>query len=266
MKKNLPMLVGTSIVLLILLAAGGIILLKGNKKVSQPTGNPFPTRSPVVVADRPYVRIIPRSDGHELAVEVSNIKNTQSADYELVYLVGDLQRGVIGSVDLKDQSSFVRNLLLGSCSKNVCKYDEGIEGGTLTLRFRSSLGTEKYEVPFSLYGGKTKGKTLTSSDGKFSFQGSSPSNAFIILSSSEGIPKSIESEIVGGPYGIFTSGSASVKGNVKILLNKSTAQTKVFSWDQSGMAWIQLSKGFAIDGESVSFDIDRFSTFIVTGF
>lgn len=261
MKKNLP---------IVIIFVGALILfgllfwfLKG-RKISPETGQITPTLAPVAIEERPYVTLTPRADGHELKLEIINIKDTNTVEYELVYLAGDVSRGVIGSVDLGGKNSLSRDLLLGSCSKNVCKYDEGVTEGTLTLRFRGVGGTQKYELAFHLQTGSQAKEGLTSGDGNFTFQGSLPSSSFYLSQGTLGVPKMPGGKIIAGPYGVFTAGSKNVKGTIKLHLSGPSQTVKVFGWD--GSSWKEYSKGFETDGEVISVEVDRLTTFIAASF
>ncbi len=85
----------------------------------------------------PYALLFPRRDGNAL---VLNLKRTASYDgisYELAYNAEGIDRGVIGAIDTKGKKGeYEQEILFGTCSKNVCKYDTGVENGTLTLHIR----------------------------------------------------------------------------------------------------------------------------------
>jgi len=210
--------------------------------------------------ERPYVVLIPRSDGHELKLQIENLKGVQSIDYELVYFVDDVSRGVIGSVNVQGESSFSRDLLLGSCSRNVCKYDEGVKNGMLTLSFRGAAGVQKYEASFYLQKGKEAKNVLSSQDENFSFQGILSGSAFYLTMGTVGLPEKIEGKVVGGPYGIFTTSSLSAKGILKLKLQEAPEKIKIFGWD--GTAWKEYSRGLRIEDNSVFVEVDRLTTFI----
>ena len=91
---------------------------------------------------RPSAALIPSMDGHWLKMKIESIKlDAATMDYELLYKIGDGRtQGVPGTIKLAGQTSIERNLLLGSESSGKYRYDDGVEGGTLTLRFRDSKG------------------------------------------------------------------------------------------------------------------------------
>lgn len=152
-KKNL--LIG-GMVLIGFIGLIGVIGLVGKGKDKNLAKGGKPTPSPAQVlqelsADQlPLVRLIPRADKREVTLEIKNIKNADSVEYELSYLSKGLSRGVVGTIQLKGETSVSRKILLGTCSRNVCKYDEGITDGQLTLRLRSSEGVIKATAPFDL--------------------------------------------------------------------------------------------------------------------
>jgi len=56
----------------------------------------------------------------------------------------------VGTINLNGETSITRKILLGTCSRNVCKYDEGITDGVLTLRLRGAEGVVKITADFDL--------------------------------------------------------------------------------------------------------------------
>lgn len=99
------------------------------------------------------VSLIPKNYNRAVDLKISKIPaEVISIEYELSYITGKgLPRGVLGKVDLKGADSFSREILLGSCSKNVCVYDEGVKKISLTLKFNKSSGqatgfSKEYEL------------------------------------------------------------------------------------------------------------------------
>lgn len=152
MKKNLMIVV--VVVIAILIFAGGIFLFSKAKTGITTTTKVTPTPESVNVEipadDLPTVRIIPRADKKEITLEIKGIKNADSIEYELSYLSKGLSRGVVGTIELKGETSITRQILLGTCSRNVCKYDEGVTGGSLLLRLRGASGVTKITGDFDL--------------------------------------------------------------------------------------------------------------------
>lgn len=111
----------------------------------------------------PYALLIPRRDGNALILNLKRTASYDSISYELAYSAdadeiaikgkktdegestGSIERGVIGEIDTKQKKGeYEQEILFGTCSKNVCKYDKGVEYGTLTLHIRK--GKEAYRM------------------------------------------------------------------------------------------------------------------------
>lgn len=131
----------------------------GFKKTTQKiTPTPPPRVFEIPEADRPYISLVPREDGHMLYLRINKIPNNISKiEYEVLYTAVDdgneIEKGV-GDTIKEVKSSIERQLLLGteSCT-NGCKYkyDSGIIGGTISLNFITNDNqVASYEAPFSL--------------------------------------------------------------------------------------------------------------------
>jgi len=137
-KKVLP------IIIVVLLVIGGFFFFSRPSK--EPAKEALPeAKKPMVASidelakeDQPFVSLTSRPDGRELYLKITNIKNFDSLEYELIYLTEGMQRGVSGGpVKLKPgETAFSRDLLLGTCSRSICRYDENVTHGTLTVTFR----------------------------------------------------------------------------------------------------------------------------------
>lgn len=265
--KKILILIAVGVIVL----AGAFFLLKGQKTTGEKEAGSTGTSKKVVlpIEERPFATLTPRTDGHALTLDVKNIKGANVVEYELPYMAGDASRGTLGDIKLNGETSFSRNLLLGSesCSgtgeKQVCKYkyDEGVSDGSLTLRLRGSNGTQKYDTDFRLQKGSEAKIGLVSKDGNFQFQGTLPANVFYVVLSTIGLPQATTGKVVGGPYGVFTAGSNSAKGTIKITLTEPAQSVKALGWD--GLSWKEYSKGLTSDGKTVSVEVDRLTTFVV---
>ena len=266
---------------LLLSCLAGLLILSGclpQKKVQGPTpvGGELPSKEvgptpissqEVALEGRPYVTLTPRSDGKEITLSLSGIVGAKSLEYELVYFAGEprnqLQRGVVGAVDLQGKTDYTKSLLLGTCSRNVCKYDENVTEGTLSLTFRKESGeTQKYQSIFHLQRGKEGKEGLTSGDGNFQFVSQSlPSSGFYLTCSTVGLFQMPAGKVVGGPYGIFTAGSSKVTGQVTLKLQNPSKNAKIMLWD--GKKWNELETTVSSDGLSVSATTGQLGTFVV---
>lgn len=211
----------------------GLIFIVGVFAVTRNNGN----TSDVVEDDeqvaeipfelRPYVTLAPTkvaangAYGHWLTLNIGEVKvpSAASLDYLLEYKTkeGTLQ-GVPGNVKLTG-ATITRDLLLGSESSGKFRYDDGVEQGTLTLRFRNDKGklVGKLTTDFHLQNGDTE---LTSTDGKFTFTLSkaAPAKVFFVTVSPFGLGEgvSLPGVVKAGPYSVFSSDGTKYSGMVEM--------------------------------------------------
>jgi hypothetical protein len=195
----------------------------------------------VVLEDRPIVSLIPNEDGHWLKLVIEKFKiPAASLDYELLYSLPDGRtQGVPGTIALKDETSIERNLLLGSESSGKFRYDEGVEEGTLTLRFRDEKGKlqARFQTRFHLQADTME---LSSADGKAKFTlTKTPKKVFFITMETFGIPLATPGALTSGPWGVFSSSSASFTAEVDL------GSAKVYR--ASGTKWLEVAKAADFD-------------------
>lgn len=157
-QKLIPIALVVAIILLIG-SAMFFLTRSRNQQSNLPTPTPPPRLLELEESQKPYVSIIPTSDGYWLNLKISKIPDFISQiEYDLTYTAIDqdfeIEKGVGGTVEEIADSSFTRKILLGteSCT-NGCKYkyDTGVNGGNLYL----TLITKDNQVvdlqyPFSL--------------------------------------------------------------------------------------------------------------------
>lgn len=233
----------------------------GGAPTVKPT--PFPTK-PVeqTIKERPYVSLLPSSDGHWLTLELKNIvKGTKSLEYDLIYMAdvegNRLERGVSTGgvpIDLSGQTEYSKKNLLGSasCTTGVCKYkyDENVTEGTLSMTLTSPNGKDKYDSVYRIQKGSEAKEAFTTGDGIFSLTTNNlpAKNAYLVISSigiPVPLPEGVSPKTV--PYAVYPAlsgkGTVSFKtssiGNVYALVEKSWQKlaTKV----ESGKATADFS-------------------------
>jgi len=195
----------------------------------------------VSLIDRPIASLTPSQDGHWLKLRIEKLlSGADSLDYELLYTLPDGRtQGVPGTIDLKGESEIERDLLLGSESSGKFRYDEGVEEGTLTLRFRNEKGKllAKFLTKFRL---QSAIKELTSVDEKLVYTlDKIPSKTFFVTMETFGIPKAAPGKVSAGPYGVFTSGKSAYPGSLKLT----SGTVYVFE----GANWIKVEGGESSD-------------------
>lgn len=157
--------------LLTLVISGFIFSACGQTKTQIVVVTPTPASRLLELKEeeKPYVSIIPSSDGHWLTLKITKINSQiKKIDYDLVYTAADagmeIEKGAGGTFDVVG-SSAERKILLGteSCTSGCkYKYDNGVTGGNLTLTLSTSSGqVATLEVPYSLRLGSSLKKSGT---------------------------------------------------------------------------------------------------------
>lgn len=216
MKKYLPV----GIFLVGLLVFGGVFLmLRGSSNKNSNDQQADEVVPEIALANRPVTSLTPSSDGHWLKMKIEGIKvKATTLDYELLYNLPDgRSQGVPGTVDLGGKTSVARDLLLGSESSGHFRYDEGVDQGTLTIRFRNDSGklVGKLTTKFHL---QSKTAELASVDNKFTFKlNKLPTKDFYITMETFGLPSQFSGgTLVLGPYGVFSSATSIQPGVVTL--------------------------------------------------
>lgn len=232
MKKYLPIIflaLGVVVVVIVFFVLRG----RGGKEAVERDETALIEVAP---EDRPIVSLAPTTDGHYLNLRVGeiNIPGAETMEYELLYDVpGGVTQGVPGMIDVKGLSSFEAELLLGSESSGKFRYDEGVEEGTMTIRFRNRDGKLliKFISDFHL---QTQTQELSSLDGSFTFTRSlkNINNEYSVVMETVGFPGNFSKSISSGPYGIFSSSLQEEPGKVNM------DSESVYRWD--GDDWTML--------------------------
>lgn len=147
----------------------------------------------------PYALLFPRRDGNALILDINRVGSYNEFAYQLSYTDGEgIDRGA-GFLDTwiklpEGKGNYEQELLFGSCSKNVCKYDEGVENGTLILRLKKGQKIYRSTALWHLQKPDVALGVLTSGDGhlvyKVNAEREQLSNiGFTIVNDLTGVPK-----------------------------------------------------------------------------
>ena len=211
--KKVLVIVGVVIAVLVLAVA---IFMRGRGGATEEVEEENVPELPVHM--RPVTRLVPTEDGHYLNLIVENISvpGASMMEYEILYdTAAGIQQGIPGRVTLADSGQSVeRELLLGSESSGKFRYDEGVEDGTITLKFRDIDGKfiGKTETVWMLY---SDTDTLSSQDGIFTYNLEESSEEFFVVMQTFGLPNPPEGNPVG-PYGVFSSSLVELPGGVRL--------------------------------------------------
>ena len=228
----------------------GSLLFAGCKK-SGSTANTSPTpRARKVdvnvnqepIANRPFVQLTPRGDGHAITLNVISLKKPSTdLEYEIEYNSGSLVQGAFGQVALDaSKLPLSKEILLGSCSTGgKCTYNADVTGGTLTLRFGNPDYTLKNEWSFAEVA--KAGGTFSSRDGKFVLDTSKTKlkTGNVIVFQSPGFPGTLTSDPIAGPYTLSVNTTITGTPTVLVRVPSDVTSASLMGWD--GKAWKELS-------------------------
>lgn len=221
-------------------------------------------------AEGPYALLSPRRDGNAL---ILNLKRTASYDkitYELAYNAEGIDRGVMGEINTKDKKGeYEQEILFGTCSKNVCKYDTGVENGTLTLHIRKGNQAYRMITQWRLEQPDIALGILGSGDGHFGYKIASNTadlsiTKYVISHDLTGAPKLPDNKNVFGKVYAINIPSAKVlsAGQVTIeLANTPPTGAKIARFDLGSGNWKEYET--KIDGSKLTINADGEGIFAV---
>lgn len=270
MKAYLKFIIPGIVILLI----AGIFIFKKPKSVETPTPTTRKMEeiNKISIADRPFVVLSPRSDGKEMTITVDKVTNASKIEYEVEYNTKDIISGFFGTIDLsKETLPAVKKGLFGTCSKSVCRYDEGVTGGSLTLRLEGGDQTYVLKTDFNLQEMFDREGVFISKDAKATLDVGKtglPNGTYLIISGTMGLPASlsqggpeaVEGEIVAGPYSFVAATDPSLKNaTISIQSKDDLTGAKLLFWN--GKSYIELKA--TVSGAKISAPVTALGTFVV---
>lgn len=218
-------------------------------------------------AEGPYAILSPRRDGNALVLNLKRTSSYDSISYELAYTStndtttvtatksaddgeggssGSIDRGVVGEINTHDKKSeYTQEILFGTCSKNVCKYDKGVENGTLTLHIRKGSEAYRMSTQWHIQKPDVALGNLSSGDGHFVYSMPSAKRedlatlGYSIVNDLTGVPKLPDGKVVSGKvYGLnLPDAKALMAGNVRIeLASNPPTEAKIYRYSD-GTNW-----------------------------
>lgn len=143
MLKNKNLLISIGVLVVILLIGGGYFLF-ANQKPAKPAVKQTNNADLGVQKLNPEdvgLKLTSSPDSQKIKYEIGKLNGIKAISYELTYEADTteqersdgseprIQRGITGDAEFKSgENSYSSPWLdLGSCSKNVCKYDKGVK-------------------------------------------------------------------------------------------------------------------------------------------
>lgn len=143
-KKNNKRLMVYVVAGIALLIIGGLIVLSSGEKTNSVSIVQVSPEDAVLTMKPEEIGLsLTATAGNRKAVlKVDNTAGISGLDYELSYTSrGDIPRGVIGHIDIKQAGKKVlQEITLGTCS-DVCHYDEDVSDIKLILKVEKTDGT-----------------------------------------------------------------------------------------------------------------------------
>lgn len=276
---------------LILLLVGGVFVFqKFTKKTNiivEEIDLPFD-------AEGPYAILSPRRDGNALLLNLKRTLSYEAISYELAYTsnvdettvagnkilqegedgempaAGSIDRGVSGHIDTNEKKGeYEQEILFGTCSKNVCKYDKGVENGTLTLHIKKGNQAFRMNTQWHLQKPDVALGRLTSGDGhlmyKLDVDRQTLSNiGFTIINDLTGLPKlPLGMIILGKAYSLNAPIAKNInEGQLSLeLAENPSADVKIYFYDVNKSDWQKLDT--KIEGSKLSAKADGAGIFVV---
>lgn len=139
------------VVVLGLVGGGAYYLLKGDSSTPSPYQDAQDQNVKKVTAEEIGLTLTPTANGKQVKMEITKLDGISSIEYDVSYDAevveeGETQtvsRGVSGAPleVTSGESKLSRTLDLGTCSKNVCKYDKVVGEVTFSIRINYTDGT-----------------------------------------------------------------------------------------------------------------------------
>ena len=153
MLKNKSVLIAIGVVVAVLLALGAFYFV-ANQNTAEPEEQASETMVKTISPEEIGLTMELTPDKKKVMFKIAKAEGIESIEYELVYEADStaqekseggedrVQRGITGEADVESGASSYESeeLDLGSCSRNVCRYDTGVSTVDITLKLTKSDG------------------------------------------------------------------------------------------------------------------------------
>ncbi len=160
------------------------------------------------LAEKPFVTLVPHSTNRLFTFVGLNMNKAIESSIDLEYQSGDLLKGVKANIDTPIPSTYIKAIILGSCSTGgKCSFDKDLKTGTtkLRLKFDQKPETHLLKGDFTFVLGQP-----SLPDGKVSFvPGKTNLKDNLIMMNSFGLPKPTDREVLLYPV-VFSAVSDKV--------------------------------------------------------
>jgi len=180
----------------------------------------------LALSERPFTVLVPHATNRLFTFVTIGAEKAQSASVDLEYQSGDLLKGARASIDTPIANTFIKAIILGSCSTGgKCTFDTDLKSGTekLKLTFPSQDVTHVLKGDFVFLTGQ---KNMP--DGKVIFEPSKlTAKENLIMLNSFGLPKPVDQEILLYPV-VFSSTNDKVISGTLTLNQAGVASAAIY--------------------------------------
>lgn len=153
MLKNRNIQIALGVVLLVLVGLGGFYFI-ANRTTEEPEEQASETLVKTISPEEIGLTMEATPDKKKIKFSIAKAEGIESIEYEMVYEADStaqeqseggeprVQRGITGEADVPSGASNYESeeLDLGSCSRNVCRYDTGVTQVDMTLKLTKDDG------------------------------------------------------------------------------------------------------------------------------
>lgn len=165
--------------------------------------------------DKPFITLVPHSTNKLFTFVGLNINKAQESSLDLEYQSGDLLKGVKANIDTPIPQTFIKAIILGSCSTGgKCSFDKDLKTGTtkLRLKFANQDVTHLLKGNFTFVSGQS-----SLPDGKVLFEASKiTAKENLIMMNSFGLPKDTDKELALYPVIISSTTDKNISGQLSL--------------------------------------------------
>lgn len=151
-RSNKTKIIGLGVTILLIFGLGIFVSHRSSKKTDETLVIPTPQETLPTVDSSVEITLTSKDNSRAVVLHIAKFPaDVTTVDYELTYdTASGLPRGVLGRIEVKGEKEIEREILLGTCSKNKCVYDEGVKKVSLVLKFNTPSGSSQFQKEYPL--------------------------------------------------------------------------------------------------------------------
>lgn len=139
------LMIGGVIVLLIVVVVGFLVVKNNSKSEGTPREESAEEQGISMKPEDIGLTLEPTANNQEVIMTITDLSKFDSLEYEMNYdaeVDGEVvPRGAIGSAEVEPGKSEIRReITIGTCSSNVCKFDKGVKKVKFIVRLNLKTG------------------------------------------------------------------------------------------------------------------------------